>query len=86
LVDETALLEALRSGRLGGAALDVREKEPPAAQSGFEELENVILAPHIGAFTVEAQARAFEAVSSDLDRLLSGEPAKNFVNIAAPKR
>lgn len=86
VVDETALLEALRSGHLGGAALDVREKEPPAGKFGFEELENVILAPHIGAFTVESQARTFEAVASDLDRLLSGEPAKNFVNIAKPNR
>ena len=86
VVDEAALLETLRAGHLGGAALDVREKEPPAEKSGFEELENVILAPHIGAFTVESQARTFEAVASDLDRLLSGEPARNFVNIASPKR
>jgi D-3-phosphoglycerate dehydrogenase len=86
VVEEAALLEALRSGRLGGAALDVREKEPPEGNSGFEEMGNVILTPHIGAFTIESQARTFEAVTGDLDRLLSGAPAKNFVNIAVPRR
>jgi phosphoglycerate dehydrogenase-like enzyme len=48
----------------------------------LEELDNVILAPHIGAFTVESQTRTFEAVASDVDRVLSGEPAKSFVNMA----
>lgn len=86
VVDEAALAEALRSGRLAGAALDVRETEPPAETFSLNTMENVILSPHIGAFTVESQARTFAAVSSDLDRLLSGEPARNFVNIAAPKR
>jgi D-3-phosphoglycerate dehydrogenase len=86
VVDEAALAEALRSGHLGGAALDVREKEPPAGTSSFDKMENVILSPHIGAFTVESQARTFEAVSSDLDRLLRGVPARNFVNIAGPNR
>jgi phosphoglycerate dehydrogenase-like enzyme len=86
VVDEMALLEALRSRRLGGAALDVRGTEPPGGKSGFEEMENVILTPHIGAFTAESQARAFEAVSGDLDLLLSGKPAINFVNLAAPRR
>lgn len=86
VMDETALLEALRSGHLGGAALDVREKEPPAGKSGFEEMDNVILAPHIGAFTAESQTRTFEAVAEDLDRVLSGEAAKNFVNIPRPSR
>jgi D-3-phosphoglycerate dehydrogenase len=86
VVDEAALLEALRSGHLGGAALDVRETEPPAAKSGLEQLDNVILAPHVGAFTVEAQRRTMEAVADDLDNLLSGRPAKNCVNMARPKR
>src|SRR5258706_1677941 len=85
IVDETALLEALRSGHLRGAALDVREVEPPVARSAFEELENVILTPHIGSFTREAQARTFEAVAADLERLLHGAPAVNFVNFAAPR-
>lgn len=86
VVDEPALLEALRSGHLGGAALDVREKEPPGERTGLEQMDNVILAPHIGAFTAESQTRTFEAVATDVDRLLSGEPAINFVNMARPAR
>jgi D-3-phosphoglycerate dehydrogenase len=86
IVDEAALLAALRSGHLGGAALDVRETEPPTATSGLEQLDNVILAPHVGAFTVEAQTRTMEAVAGDLDQVLSGAPAKNFVNMALPNR
>ncbi|HEY3862655.1 MAG TPA: hydroxyacid dehydrogenase [Verrucomicrobiae bacterium] len=86
IVDEAALLAALRSGHLGGAALDVRATEPPGTSSGLEQMDNVILAPHVGAFTVEAQTRTMEAVASDVDRVLSGAPAKNFVNMARPNR
>lgn len=84
VVDETALVQALQNGGLAGAALDVREVEPPTTRSGLEALENVILTPHIGAFTHEAQTRTFEAVCSDVDRLLSGQPAQNFVNFPQP--
>lgn len=86
VVDEAALQEALRGGHLGGAALDVRVKEPSDGKSGLEQLENVILAPHIGAFTVESQTRTFEAVAGDVDRILSGQPAQNGVNLARPAR
>jgi D-3-phosphoglycerate dehydrogenase len=85
IMDEAALLAALQSGHLAGAALDVRETEPPS-RSAFEALDNVILTPHSGAFTIEAQTRTFEAVCGDLDRLLRGEPALNFVNIPSPKK
>lgn len=85
VVDESALLSALKAGHLAGAALDVREQEPPLP-SELESLNNVILMPHIGAFTAEAQWRTFEAVAGDLDRLLSGEAARNYVNISKPKR
>jgi D-3-phosphoglycerate dehydrogenase len=86
VVDEAALLQALQTGRLAGAGLDVREVEPPAAKTALESLPQVILTPHIGAFTVEAQTRTFEAVADDMDRLLSGQPAVNFVNFDRPKR
>ena len=87
VMDEKALLGALDRGHLGGAALDVREIEPPKEKSAFETLDNVILMPHIGAFTHEAQTRTFEAVCDDLDRILSGKPAVHFVNIAqAPQQ
>ncbi len=83
-MDEKALLGALQNGVIGGAALDVREVEPPREKIGFESLDNVILMPHIGAFTAEAQTRTMEAVCEDVDRILRGEPAVNFVNIASP--
>lgn len=86
VVDEAALGEALKHGRLAGAALDVRETEPPRVSVGFEEMENVILTPHVGAATAEAQTRTFETVASDIHRLLRGEPAVNFVNFDRPRR
>ncbi|MEO8428515.1 MAG: hydroxyacid dehydrogenase [Verrucomicrobiota bacterium] len=86
VVDERALLEALRSGQLGGAALDVREIEPPGARAEFETMENVVLTPHIGSFTQEAQSRTVNAVASDVERLLRGTPAINFVNFPLPRR
>ena len=86
VVDETALLAALCNGQVAGAALDVREIEPPTAKIGFEEMDNVILLPHLGAATFEAQSRTFEAVAMDIDRLLRGEPAVNYVNFPKPQR
>ncbi len=86
VMDENALLKNLRSGHLAGAALDVRETEPPASRTEFETMDNVILTPHIGSFTVEAQTRTFEAVCDDLDRIFRGEPAVNYVNLAKPAK
>ncbi len=86
VVDEAAVVEALQNGRLAGAALDVREVEPPSARGALESMPNVILTPHIGAFTTEAQQRTFEAVATDIDRLLSGQPALNAVSFERPKR
>jgi len=86
VVDENALLAALQAGRLAGAALDVRETEPPAKPSALDSMPNVVLTPHIGAFTVEAQTRTMEAVCDDVERVLQGRPAANFVNFARPDR
>ena len=86
IVDEAALLAVLQAGQLAGAALDVREMEPPVTPNPLAAMENVILTPHTGAFTVEAQTRTFEAVCGDLDRVLRGEPTMNFVNFARPGR
>lgn len=84
IMDEAALIDALKSGHLAGAALDVREQEPPVPGSPLTSMDNVILSPHIGAFTHEAQTRTFEAVCDDLDRVLRGQPAVNFVNFPKP--
>ncbi len=85
VVDEDGLLRALQEKKIAGAALDVRAKEPPAP-GAFDELENVILMPHIGAFTHESQRRVVTAICRDVMAVLNGEPAKNFVNFSKPKK
>lgn len=74
VVDEPALAAALQAGALAGAGLDVRATEPPAP-SAFDAMDNVILTPHIAAFTDEAQTRVVAAVCRDIDSVLRGGPA-----------
>lgn len=76
VVDERGLTQALLEHKLAGAALDVREIEPPE-QSPLNQMENVILTPHIAAFTVEAQERVVDSVCEDVRLVLSGKPAIN---------
>ncbi len=83
---EKDLALALQQGQLAGAALDVREKEPPAADSPLNGLDNVILTPHTAGLTYEAQEKVVEAIADDVDRVLSGQPALRFVNFAVPKK
>ena len=85
LVEED-LFQALKQGRLAGAALDVREKEPPSTASPLHGLDNVILTPHTAGLTYEAQEKVVDAVSEDVDRVLSGQPALRFVNFGLPKK
>jgi D-3-phosphoglycerate dehydrogenase / 2-oxoglutarate reductase len=86
VLNEKDLAEALTSGRLGGAALDVREKEPPPKESPLNALENVILTPHTAGLTYEAQEKVIGAMSEDVDRVLQGLPALRFVNFAQPRK
>ncbi len=81
IVDEAALVEALRSGLLAGAALDVFDVEPLPTDSPLRTLENVILAPHRGAATREAETRLIEVVGENLRRVLDGRPPLNVVNL-----
>src|SRR5271157_1904597 len=78
LVDEAALLAALASGRLGGAALDVFEVEPPMNRE-LLALPNVVPTPHLGASTHEAQARAGTDTVEEVLRALRGEPLTALV-------
>ncbi len=85
VVDEQGLIRALEEKKIVGAALDVREQEPPA-QSPLAEMNNVILTPHVGAFTREAQHRVVAAVCRDVAAVLSGGAAKNFANFSMPRK
>ncbi|MFZ0337427.1 MAG: hydroxyacid dehydrogenase [Terracidiphilus sp.] len=83
VVVEQDLVEALKAGVVGGAALDVRGKEPPQIGE-LETMSNVILLPHIAAFTREAQDRVTAAVCEDAVRVLEGKPAINAVKRTTP--
>ncbi|MEM8744839.1 MAG: NAD(P)-dependent oxidoreductase, partial [Pseudomonadota bacterium] len=78
IVDEAALLEALQSGSLAGAALDVYSKEPLAKDghdlSALFEMDNVILLPHLTFFTRDAMERLTEDTLARCDEILSGKP------------
>jgi D-3-phosphoglycerate dehydrogenase len=81
LLDEEALLEALRSGKVAGAALDVFSQEPYAGP--LLELENVVVTPHLAASTQEAQDRAGVIVAEQVAAALEGGVVTNAVNIPA---
>jgi D-3-phosphoglycerate dehydrogenase len=85
VIDETALVAALRDKRLGGAALDVRATEPPVAGE-LEKLPNVVLTPHVAAFTVEGQKRVVDSVCRDVAAVLGGSKPTHFVNFPTPRK
>jgi len=80
LVDETALVEALRERAIGGAALDVFSKEPLAADSPLWDLENVLITPHTAAVTDKLWDRHYALIRENLKRFLSHEPLLAIVN------
>ncbi|MEL6212796.1 MAG: NAD(P)-dependent oxidoreductase, partial [Pseudomonadota bacterium] len=74
IIDEAALAQALRDGRLGGAALDVFEQEPLGAEAGglFSGLSNLILTPHIAGVTAESNVRVSKVTVDNVVKALAG--------------
>jgi len=79
VVDEAAVADALRSGQLAGAAIDVFDREPPTG-SPLLEAPSTILTPHLGASTAEAQVAVAEEVAAQILDVLDGRPARYAVN------
>lgn len=82
IVDEKALYENLKSGKVAGAALDVYEKEPPF-DSPLLELENCVTAPHLGASTEEAQVNVAIEIAEQVVDALKGRTVRNAINVPA---
>ncbi|HKW73643.1 MAG TPA: NAD(P)-dependent oxidoreductase [Candidatus Dormibacteraeota bacterium] len=80
VVSENALIAALETGHLGGAALDVFGEEPTPADNPLRRMENVFLSPHVAGAALEAEARALEVVRDNLTRVLDGEEPSYVVN------
>jgi D-3-phosphoglycerate dehydrogenase len=80
LVDENALARALESGRLGGAALDVLEGDPPDPKSSIFDAPNLLLTPHMAGSTNECLEAIARVAGQDIARVLQGKRAKFPVN------
>lgn len=76
LIDTSALERALAAGRIGGAALDVFEDEPLPASSRLRQMPNVILTPHAAWYSAQAAERVQTLAADEVDRHLSGKPAR----------
>src|SRR5450432_211936 len=82
IVDEDALADAIRDGRLGGPAIDTFAKEP-TTESPLFEFDNVVVTPHLGASTAEAQDKAGETIAEQVVLALRGDFVPFAVNVAA---
>ena len=79
LIDETALIEALKNGKIAGAGLDVQETEPPKETSPLYTMENVLLTPHMGWKGLETRQRLVSILADNIKNFLAGNP-KNVVS------
>jgi phosphoglycerate dehydrogenase-like enzyme len=80
LIVESALIEALRQHKIGGAALDVFDTEPLPANSPLWDLENLLITPHTAGMTAKMWDRHYAYFSENLRRYLSGQPLLGLVN------
>lgn len=81
LVDETALVEALREGRIRGAGLDVFSEEPLPPEHPLWRLPNVVMTPHVSAVTRLFWRRETDLILRNLDRYMRGEPVEAWENV-----
>ena len=86
VIDQTALVRALDSGRIGGAAFDVFDTHPIAPDNPLLRLDNVVLTPHIGGATEETIRRHSEMMTDDILRFTRGQRPVNIVNPEVWKR
>lgn len=84
IIDEEALAKALKEGRVAGAAIDVFATEP-ATECVLFGCDNIIVTPHLGASTIEAQAVAAKDVAEQIVDVFNGKPARYAVNAPPPK-
>ena len=82
IVDEAALVSALKEGKLAGAAVDVFEKEPLPEDSPLRSAPNLILTPHLGASTAEAQVKVAEAIGRQVVAFFNEGKIQNAVNLS----
>jgi D-3-phosphoglycerate dehydrogenase len=80
IIDEHALKAAIKSGKVAGAALDVFEQEPPEDRE-LVEMDQVVVTPHLGASTTEAQEAAALVIAEEVIAALQNRPVKNAVNM-----
>jgi D-3-phosphoglycerate dehydrogenase len=87
IINETALVEAIEAGKVAGAAIDVFETEPLPADSPLRRSDRIILTPHLGGSTMEAQEQVAEDVAVQVVDVLNDRPARYAVNapIIPPK-
>lgn len=86
IVDEDALADALREGRIAAAALDVRAEEPPSQPDALADLDGTVLTPHVAGLTHEAQDQVVGRVAADVRAVLEGGEAERPANFSRPRR
>ena len=82
IVEEAALVEALRSGHLAGAGLDVFDREPLPADHPFRSLDNVVVTPHLGYVTEDLFRFAWQRMAEDVEAYLAGSPIRVVIDPA----